>query len=99
MSRARKKKEEMSGISLGVLSSGALAGAERSEGERSEPQRKRLPLRCRLRGRIPKWLPKRSGGPTQRNTNNGSCKRRKPLQRREVASAPFYAAKVCTRLC
>jgi len=29
----------MSGISLGVLSSGALAGAERSEGERSEPQR------------------------------------------------------------
>src|SRR6202162_6572888 len=39
MSRARKKKEEMSGISLGVLSSGALAGAERSEGERSEPQR------------------------------------------------------------
>ncbi len=28
----------MSGISLGVLSSGALAGAERSEGERSEPQ-------------------------------------------------------------
>ena len=29
----------MSGISLGVFSSGALAGAERSEGERSEPQR------------------------------------------------------------
>ena len=29
----------MSGISLGVLSSGALPGAERSEGERSEPQR------------------------------------------------------------
>jgi len=28
MSRARKKKEEMSGISLGVLSSGALAGAD-----------------------------------------------------------------------
>jgi len=40
MSRARKKKEEMNGNSLGVvLSSGALAGAERSEGERSEPQR------------------------------------------------------------
>jgi transposase len=37
MSRARKKKAEMN--SLGVLSSGALAGAERSEGERSEPQR------------------------------------------------------------
>ena len=29
----------MSGVSLGVLSSEALAGAERSEGERSEPQR------------------------------------------------------------
>jgi transposase len=40
MSRARKKKEEMNGNSFGVvLSSGGLAGAERSEGERSEPQR------------------------------------------------------------
>jgi transposase-like protein len=40
MSRARKKKEEMNGNSLGVvLPSGVLAGAERSEGERSEPQR------------------------------------------------------------
>src|ERR1019366_1426505 len=39
MSRARKKKEEMNGNSFGVLSPGALAGAERSEGERSEPQR------------------------------------------------------------
>ena len=29
----------MTGISLGVLSPGGLAGAERSEGERSEPQR------------------------------------------------------------
>src|SRR5437879_6366061 len=36
MSRARKKKEEMNGNSLGVLSSGGLAVAERSEGERSE---------------------------------------------------------------
>src|SRR5216684_4142531 len=39
MSRARRKKEEMNGNSLGVLPPGALAGAERSEGERSEPQR------------------------------------------------------------
>jgi hypothetical protein len=40
MSRARKKKKEMNGNSLGVvLSSEALADAERSEGERSEPQR------------------------------------------------------------
>jgi transposase-like protein len=40
MSRARKKKAEMNGNSLGVvLSPGGLAGAERSEGERSEPQR------------------------------------------------------------
>jgi transposase len=40
MSRARKKKAEMNGNSLGVvLSPGGLAGAERSAGERSEPQR------------------------------------------------------------
>jgi hypothetical protein len=39
MSRARKKKEEMNGNFLGVLSSGGLAGAERSEGERSEGER------------------------------------------------------------
>src|SRR6267143_2792082 len=39
MSRARRKKKEMNGNSLGVLSSGGLAVAERSEGERSEPQR------------------------------------------------------------
>src|SRR6267154_6366560 len=39
-SRARKKKEEMNGNSLGVvLSPGGLAVAERSEGERSQPQR------------------------------------------------------------
>src|SRR5438132_4521553 len=39
-SRARRKKAEMNGNSLGVaLSSGGLAGAERSEGERSGPQR------------------------------------------------------------
>lgn len=35
----------MSGNSLGVLSSGALAGAERSAGERSEPQRSRAPAK------------------------------------------------------
>jgi hypothetical protein len=46
MSRARKKKEEMSGNSLGVLSSGALAGAERSGGERSEPQRSAAPAKA-----------------------------------------------------
>src|SRR5216683_446991 len=40
MSRARKKRKEMNGNSLGVvLSPGGLAVAERSEGERSEPQR------------------------------------------------------------
>src|SRR5438876_3748619 len=40
MSRARKKKAEMNGNSLGVvLSPGGLAGAERSAGERSESQR------------------------------------------------------------
>ena len=44
MNRARKKKEEMN--SLGVLSSGGLAGAERSEGERSEPQRSAVPAKA-----------------------------------------------------
>jgi transposase len=39
MSRARKKKEEMNGNSLGVLSPGALAGAERSDGVLRAPQR------------------------------------------------------------
>src|SRR5713101_8204309 len=39
MSRARKKKEEMNGNSLGVWCSEGLAVAERSEGERREPQR------------------------------------------------------------
>ena len=38
MNRARKKKEEMNGNSLAVLSSGVLAGAERCE--RGEPQRR-----------------------------------------------------------
>jgi transposase len=47
MSRARKKKEEMIGNSLGVvLSSEGLAGAERSEGERSEPQRSAAPAKA-----------------------------------------------------
>src|ERR1035437_428717 len=40
MSRTRKKKVEMNGNSLGVvLSSGGLAGAERSGGEPGSPQR------------------------------------------------------------
>ena len=39
-SRARKKKEEMNGNSLGVVvSPEGSAVAERSEGERSKPQR------------------------------------------------------------
>jgi transposase len=46
-SRARKKKTEMIGNSLGVvLSPGALVGAERSEGERSEPQRSTAPTKA-----------------------------------------------------
>src|SRR6266850_1350567 len=46
-SRARRKKAEMNGNSLGVvLSPGGLAGAERSEGERSEPQRSAAPAKA-----------------------------------------------------
>jgi transposase-like protein len=37
--QGEKEKAEMNGNSLGVLSSGGLAVAQRSEGERSEPQR------------------------------------------------------------
>src|SRR5205814_10098890 len=62
-------------------------------------QPKRAPIRCRLRGGIAKYLRKRRGGPTQRSTNNASYKKPKSLRRREVALAPFSAAKVCTRLC
>ena len=36
----------MNGNSLGVLPSGGLAGAERSEGERSEPQRSAAPAKA-----------------------------------------------------
>jgi transposase-like protein len=44
MSRARKKKAEMNGNSLGVIvSPEGLPGAERSGGERSEPQRSAAP--------------------------------------------------------
>jgi transposase len=39
MSRARKKKGEMNGNSLGFASSGSWAATERSEGKRSEPKR------------------------------------------------------------
>ena len=46
-SRARRKKAEVNGNSLGLaLSSGGLAGAERSEGERSEPQRSAAPAKA-----------------------------------------------------
>src|SRR6266446_3470061 len=56
MSRARKKKGEMSGNSLGVLSSGGLAGAERSEGERSEPQRSGAAAKAGADS-VPAWRP------------------------------------------
>ena len=48
MSSARRKKaEEMTRNSLGVvLSAGGLAGAERSEGERSEPERSAAPAKA-----------------------------------------------------
>ncbi len=61
---------------------------ERSEGERSEPQRstaqpKRASIRGWLRGRILKWWPKPSGGPTPLNINNASLQKPKRLLRRE----------------
>ena len=87
MSRARKKKEEMNGISLGVvLSSGGLAGAERSEGERSERsaverQPKRSPARARSRAPDPKWLPK-----PKRRTYTAEYKQRILIEAEAVAA-------------
>src|SRR6266581_4213992 len=104
MSRARKKKGEMSGNSLGVLSSGGLAGAERSEGERSEPQRSGAAAKAGADS-VPAWRPDPEvvAKPKRRTYtaeyNNASCKKPKSLRRREVALAPFSAAKVCTRRC
>ena len=77
-------------------------GAEaRLLASRSEVQRqpKRAPIQRPFRGRIPKSLLRRSGGPTQRSTNNASYKKPKSLRRREVAWALFSAVKVCIRLC
>jgi len=62
MSRARKKKEEMNGNAFGVLSPGALAGAERSEGERSEPQRAAA-TQSRVRKRKSVWQIEFDGTP------------------------------------
>ena len=47
----------MTGISFGVLPSGALAGAERSEGERSEPQRSGAAAKAGA-GSLPVWFAK-----------------------------------------
>src|ERR1700687_13260 len=65
MSRARKKKEEMNGNSLGVLSSGALAGAERSEGERSELQRSGAAAKAGAGSRPGSSPDSRGGGQSQ----------------------------------
>src|SRR5487761_1249203 len=49
-SRARKKKAEMNGNSLGVvLSSGGLAAAERSEGSVCEPERSAVAAKAKRR--------------------------------------------------
>src|SRR6266550_7899144 len=88
-SRARRKKAEMNGNSLGVLLplGGWLArnGAKAIVASRSAVQRqpKRAPIRGWLRGRILKWWPKPSGGPTPLNINNASLQKPKRLLRRE----------------
>ena len=90
--------------SLGVLSSGGLAGAERSEGERSEPQRSAVPAKA---GAVsvsasrpdPEVVANQSGGPIPLNTSNTSSKKPKSRPPHEAALALFSAAKVCTRRC
>src|SRR5437879_7282131 len=103
MSRARKKKEEMNGNSLGVLSPGALAGAERSEGERSEPQRSAAAAKPGADSGVasrpdPEVVAKAKRRTYTAEYNNASCWRRNLLLRREAAWALCSAAKVCTRV-
>ena len=78
----------MSGISLGVLSSGALAGAERSEGERSEPQRSGAAAKAGVGSwssqlLIPKWLSKPNDAPIRR-----SAKQRILIEAEAAAAIP-----------
>ena len=104
-SRARKKKTEMNGNSLGVvLSSGGLAAAERSEGERSEPQRSAAAAKAGADSGVasrpdPEVVAKAKRRTYTAEYNNASCWRRNLLLRREAAWALCSAAKVCTRLC
>src|SRR5258708_38575099 len=104
-SRARKKRSEMNGNSLGVvLSPGGLAGAERSEGERSEPQRSAAPAKAGADSVTRARPDPEVVAKPKRRTYTAEYKQRilqeaESLRRREVALVPFSAAKVCTRLC
>src|SRR5271169_3629044 len=101
--RARKKKTEMNGNSLGVvLFPGGLAAAERSEGEPGEPQRSAAAAKAGADSgaalRPDAEVVAKAKRRTPLNTSNASCWRPKLLLRREAALALFSAAKVCTRL-
>src|ERR1035437_3217607 len=88
MSRARKKKEEMNGISLGVLSSGALAGAERSGGERSEPQRSAAAAKVAADSRSVAPLDSEVVARPKRRTFTAEYKQRILQEAQEATAAP-----------
>ena len=92
----------MNGNSLGVVSTGAWAGAERSEGERSEPQRSGAPVHA---GTLPVSRPNSEVVARPRRRSFTVEYKLRVLQEAEeaaaiqAASALYSGAKVCTRLC
>jgi transposase-like protein len=89
MSRARKKKEEMNGNSLGVvLSSGGLAGAERSEGERSEPQRSAAPAKAGAGARLAQPPDSEVVAKPKRRTYTAEYKQRILIEAEAAAATP-----------
>src|SRR5260370_35116013 len=98
MSRARKKKEEMNGNSLGVvLSSGALAGAERSEGERSEPQRSAAAAKAAAGSRSVAPLDSEEVARPKRRTCTAEYQERILQETQAVAAAPRRLARLLHR--
>ena len=79
----------MTGNSLGVvLSSGGLAGAERSEGERSEPQRSAAPAKAGAGSRLVSPLDSKVVAKPKRRTYTAEYKQRILLEAEAAAAIP-----------
>ena len=95
----------MNGNSLGVLSPGALAGAERSEGERSEPQRSAAAAKAGGDSPLASRPDPEVVAKAKRRTYTAEYKQRILAEAEAAAARPggasarFSAAKVCTRPC